>query len=498
MVQSRDLAARFEAYGDWRRRLSAGDLRAARMAVRTRTWPTPRSTSRAAAARAPAPGQAGRRLRRRVLARQVRAHQRDLLRRLRPAAAAVGRRAHDDVPDRDPARCRRARRRSACCRSRRASRTATVAELKNYADEWVTLPLDLALRRADGRRARARVAGEARADRARAPLRPVTTRTWSPRSTHRDEGSVDIPCWRHAVINFPHPLLQAGAGDPRHARPQRDRHRARAHAVAAAVRARGAVHPRRRHRRHQDRPRRLEGPPRRRRPDDARRAARDPEQDRRPVGRDEAGRRRSRPRSTRQVARQRARCSPCRSSRCSPVSAQKALLAKVNGDDALLAKSRLPRLETALSGNLVPAKREIVGAATRSPRCARWSGAVRAILDARTAGIAEQLGRAARAARQEPGRRRAHDAPRAATRRQLFERGLSRFSALRNVFTQQTTEALRPDRPRGAARQRGPHAPHDRGEPVHQGRARRDERLLRADPQPTSTPRRGSRPRSTR
>ncbi|MCK7500756.1 MAG: hypothetical protein MZW92_69050 [Comamonadaceae bacterium] len=38
-------------------------------------------------ARAPARGQAGRRLRRRVLARQVRAHQRDLLRRLRPAAS---------------------------------------------------------------------------------------------------------------------------------------------------------------------------------------------------------------------------------------------------------------------------------------------------------------------------------------------------------------------------------------------------------------------------
>src|SRR6185295_10672737 len=25
-----------------------------------------------------------------------------------------------------------------------------------------------------------------------------------------DEGSVDIPCWRHAEINFPHPLLQQG------------------------------------------------------------------------------------------------------------------------------------------------------------------------------------------------------------------------------------------------------------------------------------------------
>ena len=24
------------------------------------------------------------------------------------------------------------------------------------------------------------------------------------------EGTVDVPCWRHAVINFPHPLLQQG------------------------------------------------------------------------------------------------------------------------------------------------------------------------------------------------------------------------------------------------------------------------------------------------
>ena len=25
-----------------------------------------------------------------------------------------------------------------------------------------------------------------------------------------EEGAVDIPCWRHAIINFPHPLLQQG------------------------------------------------------------------------------------------------------------------------------------------------------------------------------------------------------------------------------------------------------------------------------------------------
>ena len=37
-----------------------------------------------------------------------------------------------------------------------------------------------------------------------------------------------------------------------------------------------------------------------------------------------------------------------------PISAQKALLAKVNGDDDLLAKSRVPELENALSDELIP------------------------------------------------------------------------------------------------------------------------------------------------
>ncbi|MDR2165169.1 MAG: dynamin family protein [Zoogloeaceae bacterium] len=43
-----------------------------------------------------------------------------------------------------------------------------------------------------------------------------------------------------------------------------------------------------------------------------------------------------------------------------PVSAQKGLLAKIHGDRELLAKSRLRELESALSGKLIPAKQEIV------------------------------------------------------------------------------------------------------------------------------------------
>ncbi len=43
-----------------------------------------------------------------------------------------------------------------------------------------------------------------------------------------------------------------------------------------------------------------------------------------------------------------------------PVSAQKGLVAKINNDHALLDKSRLPELETALSSQLIPAKQQII------------------------------------------------------------------------------------------------------------------------------------------
>jgi replication fork clamp-binding protein CrfC len=121
-----------------------------------------------------------------------------------------------------------------------------------------------------------------------------------------------------------------------------------------------------------------------------------------------------------------------------PVSAQKALLAKVNGDDALLVRSRLPRLESALSGNLVPAKRDIVGAAAMAD-VRSLVGSVKQILDARAAGIAEQLAelQALRGKNQDVVE---HMMQRVRDEKAVFERGLSRFSALRNVFTQQTTE----------------------------------------------------------
>ncbi len=73
-----------------------------------------------------------------------------------------------------------------------------------------------------------------------------------------------------------------------------------------------------------------------------------------------------------------------------PVSAQKGLVAKVTQDDRLLAASRLPRLESALVELLVPAKQGIVGSQTLAV-VERVAEEVRQALAARERGVIEQL-----------------------------------------------------------------------------------------------------------
>src|SRR6266513_1480467 len=116
------------------------------------------------------------------------------------------------------------------------------------------------------------------------------------------------------------------------------------------------------------------------------------------------------------------------------VSAQKALLAKVNGDDALLARSRLPQLEQALSKELIPAKRDIVGTATRN-EVRMLAANVRPILESRIAGIHEQLAelRGLRGKNQDVVE---HMLERIQQEKNIFERGMQRYTALRTVFTQ--------------------------------------------------------------
>jgi predicted GTPase len=74
-----------------------------------------------------------------------------------------------------------------------------------------------------------------------------------------------------------------------------------------------------------------------------------------------------------------------------PVSAQKGLVAKINQDPKLLEKSRLTELEGALSNELIPAKHDIVREDARS-EFGNIHRHVKELLDTRYAGLREQLG----------------------------------------------------------------------------------------------------------
>jgi len=73
-----------------------------------------------------------------------------------------------------------------------------------------------------------------------------------------------------------------------------------------------------------------------------------------------------------------------------PVSAQKGLVAKINDDAELLAKSRLPLLEDALSNQLIPAKQQIIRNQLDA-EVHELTAAKRALLSSRMRNVVEQL-----------------------------------------------------------------------------------------------------------
>jgi hypothetical protein len=78
------------------------------------------------------------------------------------------------------------------------------------------------------------------------------------------------------------------------------------------------------------------------------------------------------------------------SSQVFPVSAQKGLVAKVTQDEKLLAKSRLPALEQALSQELIPARREMMRAQLHA-EAAELFASRQSLLSSRLRGVMEQL-----------------------------------------------------------------------------------------------------------
>ena len=434
MVHARELAARFEAYGDWRRRLSAG-------ISALHDWLSDQDLADA-------------QIDQRVQRLLERLHQDKLVvafvaefsrgkselinaiffadfgARLLPSAAGRTTMCPTEILH-DPSRPPSIR----LLPIETRLKDGTVAELKGYADEWVSLPLDLASaeRMTD---ALARVSQVKRVPIALARRYGLHDEDLIASFEHRGVGSVDIRCWRHAIINFPHPLLKQGlvildtpglnaiGTEPELTLSLLPS----AHAVLFILAADAGVtktdldvwkdH--------------LAGA------DETTRAGRLVILNKIDGLWDDMKSPAEIESEIQRQVRTSAEMLSVPVEQVFPVSAQKALLAKVNGDDTLLARSRLPRLETALSGSLVPAKREIVGAAALADVRTLVSG-VRAILDARKAGIVEQLAEltALRGKNQDVVE---HMMQRVRDEKAVFERGLSRYSALRNVFTQQTTD----------------------------------------------------------
>lgn len=119
-----------------------------------------------------------------------------------------------------------------------------------------------------------------------------------------------------------------------------------------------------------------------------------------------------------------------------PVSAQKGLVARVNDDAALLARSRLPELERALTEDLLPTKQDIVRDDTlgETRDVARQT---RVLLEARLSGLREQL--------QELTDLRGKNQSvieymmrKIRTEKDEFEQGLQKYYAVRSVFSDLT------------------------------------------------------------
>ncbi len=121
-----------------------------------------------------------------------------------------------------------------------------------------------------------------------------------------------------------------------------------------------------------------------------------------------------------------------------PVSAQKALVAKINGDGDLLTRSRLPELEHALTEELIPAKQEIV----RDNTEAEFSDIYRRIddlLDSRLSGLREQLAELNELRGKNKGVVE-YMMGKVRIEKDEFDSGLQRYYAVRSVFSQLTNK----------------------------------------------------------
>ena len=121
-----------------------------------------------------------------------------------------------------------------------------------------------------------------------------------------------------------------------------------------------------------------------------------------------------------------------------PVSAQKALVGKITQDPALLERSRLQSLESALFNELIPAKKEIVRKQLGEELQA-LSTAQLAMINARSRGVVEQL-HELKSLRGKNQSVIAHMMRRIDVEKKEFDASLFKLQATRAVFTRLSTE----------------------------------------------------------
>ncbi|BCL77117.1 hypothetical protein JHS3_28530 [Jeongeupia sp. HS-3] len=313
----------------------------------------------------------------------------------------------------------------------------TTSEYRRYPEEWQTIALDLD--DSDQLLAAFRRVGETR----RAPLAEAQryglydAADPDQQLIVASDGTIEIPCWRHAIINFPHPLLEQGlvildtpglnaiGTEPEltlNLLPN-------AHAILFILAAETGV------------------------------TKSDIDVWRNHIGKAQGNGRgrlvvlnkidtlwdelKSMAETDAEIARQvetTAQLLGISARQVYPVSAQKALVAKVQSNAELLERAQLTALETALSEELLPAKLDIVRDATVT-EVEDIVMATRGILTARRDGVTEQLfeltglrGKNQDVVTQMMDKVQAD--------KKEFEQGLVRFQALRSIFSQQQNQLL--------------------------------------------------------
>lgn len=123
-----------------------------------------------------------------------------------------------------------------------------------------------------------------------------------------------------------------------------------------------------------------------------------------------------------------------------PISAQKGLVGKVNRDPDLLEKSRLPALEKALSDELIPSKQQIVRDRLNS-EVAELTAAKQALLASRTRNVVEQLVEL-KSLRGKNLNIIEHMMKRVDLEKKEFDGSLLKLQGTRSVFTRLSTEVF--------------------------------------------------------